>query len=99
MGTGPVSCSGVPQNLPPSRLRPWRVEALLGCGTVELMHQEKSPALLEARDLATDLGLLVKATSAELLLADHRMVVEAQAPSRRRPRSSERGGCYSFRCS
>ncbi|HJY45966.1 MAG TPA: AAA family ATPase [Propionibacteriaceae bacterium] len=57
-------------------LRPWRVEALLGCGTVELMHDEKSPALLEARDLATDLGLLVKATSAELLLADHRMVVD-----------------------
>ncbi len=57
-------------------LKPWRVEALLGCGTVELMHDEKSPALLEARDLATDLGLLVKATSAELLLADHRMVVE-----------------------
>src|SRR5688572_3795017 len=57
-------------------LRPWRVEALLGCGTVELMHDEQSPALLEARDLATDLGLLVKATSAELLLADHRMVVE-----------------------
>ena len=57
-------------------LRPWRVEALLGCGTVELMHSEKSSALLEARDLATDLGLLVKATSAELLLADHRMVVD-----------------------
>ena len=57
-------------------LKPWRVEALLGCGTVELMYDEKSPALLEARDLATDLGLLVKATSAELLLADHRMVVE-----------------------
>ena len=57
-------------------LKPWRVEALLGCGTVELMHDEKSPALLKARDLATDLGLLVKATSAELLLADHRMVVE-----------------------
>ena len=57
-------------------LKPWRVEALLGCGTVELMHDEKSLALLEARDLATDLGLLVKATSAELLLADHRMVVE-----------------------
>jgi hypothetical protein len=57
-------------------LRPWRVEALLGCGTVELMHDEQSPALLEACDLATDLGLLVKATSAELLLADHRMVVE-----------------------
>ena len=57
-------------------LKHWRVEALLGCGTVELMHDERSPTLLEARDLATDLGLLVKATSAELLLADHRMVVE-----------------------
>jgi DNA-binding CsgD family transcriptional regulator len=57
-------------------LKPWRVEALLGCGTVELMHEENSSTLLEARDLATDLGLLVKATSAELLLADHRMVVE-----------------------
>ena len=57
-------------------LKPWRVEAMLGCGTVELMHHENSPTLLEARDLATDLGLLVKATSAEMLLADHRMVVE-----------------------
>jgi len=57
-------------------LKPWRVEAMLGCGTVELMHHENSPTLLEARDLATDLGLLVKATSAEMLLADHRMMVE-----------------------
>jgi hypothetical protein len=40
------------------------------------MHHENSPTLLEARDLATDLGLLVKATSAEMLLADHRMMVE-----------------------
>jgi DNA-binding CsgD family transcriptional regulator/energy-coupling factor transporter ATP-binding protein EcfA2 len=60
-------------------LKPWRVEALLGCGTVELLQDENSPTLLEARDLATDLGLLVKATSAELLLADHRMVVEGPA--------------------
>ena len=57
-------------------LKPWRVEALLGCGTVELLLYERSPALLEARDLATDLGLLVKATGAELLLTDHRMVVD-----------------------
>ena len=57
-------------------LKPWRVEALLGVGTIELMYDEVSPALIEARDLATDLGLLVTATGAELLLADHRFAVD-----------------------
>ena len=64
-------------------LKPWRVEALLGCGTVELLLHERSPALLEARDLATDLGLLVKATSAELVLTDSRLVVEGPAAARK----------------
>ena len=55
-------------------LKPWRVEALLGWGSVELLHAEKSAVMVEARDLATDLGLLMKATGAELILVDHALV-------------------------
>lgn len=55
-------------------LKPWRVEALLGWGSVELLYAEKSAAMAEARDLATELGLLVKATGAELILSDHLFV-------------------------
>jgi DNA-binding CsgD family transcriptional regulator len=51
-------------------LRPWRVEALLGVGSIELLDEEHSAALLEARDLATELGLLEKATGMELIVAD-----------------------------
>ncbi len=61
-------------------LKHWRVEALLGVGTIELMYDEASTVLPEVRDLATDLGLLVTATGAELLLADHRLVVEGPEP-------------------
>lgn len=57
-------------------LKAWRVEALLGVGTTELMYDEASPALAEACELAGELGLLVTATGAEMLLADHRFVVE-----------------------
>ena len=56
--------------------RPWRVEALFGLGTIELLLDEDSPALVEARDLALQLGLLIKVSQADMLLADHRLVVD-----------------------
>ena len=68
-------------------LRPWRVEALFGLGTIELLLDEDSPALVEARELAVQLGLLIKLGQADMLLADHQLVVDGPAgldgPARR----------------
>ncbi len=68
-------------------LRPWRVEALSGLGTIELLLDEDSPALVEARELALQLGLLIKVGQADMLLADHQLVVDGPAdvdgPARR----------------
>ena len=68
-------------------LRPWRVEALFGLGTIELLLDEDSPALVEARELALQLGLLIKVGQADMLLADHQLVVDGPAqvdgPARR----------------
>ena len=51
--------------------RPWRVEALFGLGTLEMFTDETSTTMRAARETALDLGLLVKAGQATLLLADH----------------------------
>jgi DNA-binding CsgD family transcriptional regulator len=59
-----------------SGLRPWRVEAELGLGTIEALEQERSPRLVRARDLALDSGLLVQAGGAELILAEQTYVAE-----------------------
>ena len=55
-------------------LASWRVEALLGLGTLELLEDESSPTLIEARDAAVEIGLLGQAGRAEILLADHAIV-------------------------
>ncbi len=57
-------------------LRPWRVEALLGQGTAELLEDESSEAIMEAQRLAVDLGLILKAAGMELVLADHVFLVD-----------------------
>jgi DNA-binding CsgD family transcriptional regulator len=57
-------------------LTPWRVEALLGLGTVELLEAERSASLPEARELALDAGLLAQAASADVILADCLLVVD-----------------------
>ena len=83
-------------------LRPWRVESLFGLGTIELLLDEESPALLEARDLALQLGLLIKFGQADMLLADHQMVVDGPAaldgPARRLIENGElmRFGMFGF---
>jgi len=59
-----------------SGLRPWRVEAELGLGTVEALDQEHSAKLDHARDLALDSGLLIQAGGAELILAEQTYVAE-----------------------
>ena len=48
----------------------WRVEALVGLGSLELLTDERSPALQEAHRLAGQLGLLGQEGRAEILLAD-----------------------------
>ena len=50
--------------------RPWRVEALFGLGTLEMFTDETTTTMLAAREAALDLGLLIKAGQATLLLAD-----------------------------
>jgi DNA-binding CsgD family transcriptional regulator len=51
-------------------LAPWRIEALLNLGLVEL-HEHDVPVLLaEARELALDAGLLGVALSIEVILAE-----------------------------
>ena len=83
-------------------LRPWRVEALFGLGTIELLLDEDSPALVEARELAVQLGLLIKLGQADMLLADHRLVVDGPAglegPARRLIESGDllRLGVFGF---
>ena len=83
-------------------LRPWRVEALFGLGTIELLLDEDSPALVEARELALQLGLLIKVGQADMLLADHRLVVDGPAdvdgPARRLIENGEllRFGIFGF---
>lgn len=68
-------------------LRPWRVEAELGLGTVEALTEERSVKLISARDLALDSGLLIQGASAELILAEQAYVVEGpralEAPAHR----------------
>ena len=56
--------------------KPWRVEALLGLGTLELLEDESSPTLLTAQQAAVEIGLLGKAGQAEILLADHALVCD-----------------------
>ncbi|MDT3443899.1 AAA family ATPase [Pseudofrankia sp. BMG5.37] len=53
-----------------------RVTALIGVSTVEFFDRASSPALLEARDVALDAGLLAQAISADLMLADGRSTAE-----------------------
>jgi DNA-binding CsgD family transcriptional regulator len=57
-------------------LRPWQVEAELGLGTAESLDQERSPALIKARDLALDSGLLIQAGGAQVILAEQAYVAE-----------------------
>jgi DNA-binding CsgD family transcriptional regulator len=62
-------------------LLPWRVEALFGLATIELLIDEESPGLLEMRRIALDAGLLGRAAQADLLLADHLLVRDGPAGS------------------
>jgi DNA-binding CsgD family transcriptional regulator/tetratricopeptide (TPR) repeat protein len=52
------------------RLVPEQVSALIGLGTVELLTEPRSPALTEARELATGAGLLGLASAAEAVMLD-----------------------------
>jgi DNA-binding CsgD family transcriptional regulator/tetratricopeptide (TPR) repeat protein len=57
----------------------WRVEALFGVGSLELLADERSPALQEAHLLAGRLGLVGQQVRAEILLADGLMVTDGPA--------------------
>ena len=57
-------------------LRLWRVEALMGLGLVEMLDQERSAVFEQARDAATDLGLLVRATDMEFIVVDGVLTTE-----------------------
>jgi hypothetical protein len=68
-------------------LAPWRVEALLGLRTLELLETEKSSSLPGARELALDAGLLAQVAQADVLLAEHALLADGppavEAPGRR----------------
>ena len=49
----------------------WRVEALIGLGSLELMEREVSESLPQARDLAEGAGLVGQVTASLMLLTDH----------------------------
>ncbi len=49
----------------------WRVEALSGLGTLELMDHEHSESLPLAHALAEEFGLLGQATAVDILMSDH----------------------------
>ena len=55
-------------------LLPWRVEALFGMGTIEMLLDESPDAIAELRDTALDAGMLGRAAQADLLLTDHLLV-------------------------
>ena len=57
-------------------LLPWRVEALFGVGACELKIDEQSPSLLQARDLAGEIGLLRQQGQAEILLVDRAFLAD-----------------------
>ncbi|MGW4638586.1 ATP-binding protein [Sphaerisporangium sp. NPDC004334] len=70
-----------------------RVTAMLGLGAVELLDHAASPALLEARELARDAGLLAEAVWADLLLVDCMVTTEGPRAARARAESTaERAG-------
>jgi DNA-binding CsgD family transcriptional regulator len=47
-----------------------RVDALVGCGTLELLDGHAAPALWAARELALDAGMLARAAGVDLVLLD-----------------------------
>ncbi len=55
-------------------LKAWRVEALIGLGTLELLADEASPSLLEAGRAAAEAGLIGKAAQVELVLSEHELI-------------------------
>jgi DNA-binding CsgD family transcriptional regulator len=57
----------------------WRVEALSGLGSIELLTDETSSSLSEARDLAVSAGLLGHAAAADVLLLDHQLLESGPA--------------------
>jgi DNA-binding CsgD family transcriptional regulator len=57
-------------------LVPWRIRALIGLATVQLLSTEESPYLGEARGLALDAGMLAEVAALDLLLADTRALAD-----------------------
>ena len=62
-------------------LLPWRVEAMFGLATIQLLLTEQPPELLEVRRIAFDAGLLGRAAQADLLLADQVLIRDGPAGS------------------
>lgn len=60
-------------------LVPWRIRALYGLATVELLESDVGTGIEQARELAVRAGMLADVASMGLLLADVRIVVEGPA--------------------
>lgn len=59
-------------------LKPWRVTALFGLGTIALLDEDAS-SVEQARQAALEIGLLGQAAMADVLLAEHQLVSEGPA--------------------
>ena len=57
----------------------WRIEALIGLGSLEQLADERSPSLQEAHRLAGQVGLLGQEGRAEILLADGLLLTNGPA--------------------
>ena len=53
----------------------WRVDALLGLGSVEALETEDTTTLLTARAVAADAGLLGQVTGLDMMLGEHALLV------------------------
>ena len=73
-------------------LAPWRVEALLGIGTLELLGTETSSSLPQVRELALDAGLLAQVAQVDVLLAEHVLLADGPgAGAAAGPEAARRG--------
>ena len=57
-------------------LDPAHISALIGLGTIELLVADDPTQLVDARDRATDAGMLRQAIAADLVLADRAMLTD-----------------------
>ncbi|MFF5176297.1 ATP-binding protein [Micromonospora sp. NPDC000089] len=62
-------------------LTPWRIRALFGLGTVELLTAGSATSLEEVADLAREAGMLAEVVGIEWILTDNQSMVDGPIPA------------------